>query len=83
MIREHPISVLVAVLDLHLSPKLDKQLHFTRRDRLFNYHNFIDYSRYYVRRPTIRDTCCVPADSQSRVDAQASRRRATIYRALR
>jgi hypothetical protein len=56
VIREHPISVLLAVLDLHLSPKLDKQLHYTRRERVFNYHNFIDYSRYYVRRPAIGDT---------------------------
>jgi hypothetical protein len=52
LIEQHPVSVLLAILDLDRRRLYDGQLEFARRVKLFNAHTFLDYLRCRAVWPT-------------------------------
>lgn len=48
IIRHHPISVLLAVMDNTIGRDIDPQFDYGRRACIFNQHNFLDYLKYKV-----------------------------------
>lgn len=49
IIRHHPISVLLAVMDNTIGRDIDPQFDYGRRVGIFGQHNFLDYLKYKVR----------------------------------
>jgi len=52
VIPYHPVSVLLAVLDLDKRQHYDHSFEFGRRCKLFNSHTFLDYVRFRAVWPT-------------------------------
>jgi hypothetical protein len=52
VIEHHPVSVLLAIMDLERRKAYDSQFEFGRRVKLFNTHTFMDYLRYRAVWPT-------------------------------
>lgn len=66
IIRHHPISVLLAVMDNTIGRDIDPQFDYGRRARIFNQHNFLDYLKYKVRGEMVFMSCGVVCFCTSR-----------------
>lgn len=52
VIPYHPVSVLLAILDIDKRQSYDSNFEFGRRVKLFNTHTFLDYVRFRAVWPT-------------------------------